>query len=73
MDWTLLIGLVIFLVAGGVGSFYLYMFIVKIKKEFSATQPDLRIANLSAMNSGDVLTLYILNLRTSGAVWRTIA
>jgi|SRR5687767_5046830 len=58
MDWTLLIGSVIFLAAGGVGSFYLYMFIVKTKKEFSTAQPDLRIANLSAMNSGDVLTLY---------------
>jgi hypothetical protein len=39
MDWTLLIGSVIFLAAGGVGSFYLYMFIVKTKKEFSTAHP----------------------------------
>lgn len=58
MDWSLLIGLVLFLVIGGVASFYLYVFITRTKKEFRATQPDLRIANLSAMNSGDVLTLY---------------
>jgi hypothetical protein len=58
MDWSLLIGLVLFLVIGGVASFYLYVFIARTKKEFRATQPDLRIANLSAMNSGDVLTLY---------------
>ena len=58
MDWSLLIGLVIFLVVGGVASFYLYVFIVRTKNEFRAAQPDLRIANLSAMNSGDVLTLY---------------
>jgi hypothetical protein len=58
MDWSLLIGLVIFLVVAGVASFYLYVFIVRTKNEFRAAQPDLRIANLSAMNSGDVLTLY---------------
>ena len=58
MDWTVLIGLVIFFITGGVASFYLYLFIVKTRKEFSAAQPDLRIVNLSAMNSGDVLTLY---------------
>lgn len=58
MEWSLLIGLVLLLVIGGVASFYLYLFITRTKKEFRATQPDLRIANLSAMNSGDVLTLY---------------
>ena len=58
MDWSLLIGLVLFLVIGGVAYLYLYVFIARTKKEFRATQPDLRIANLSAMNSGDVLTLY---------------
>jgi len=54
----LLIALVLFLVVGGVASFYLFVFIAKTKNEFRAAQPDLRIANLSAMNSGDVLTLY---------------
>ena len=58
MDWLLLIGLVFFLIAGGAASFFLYIFIARTKKEFRATQPDLRITNLSAMNSGDVLTLY---------------
>ena len=58
MDWLLLIGLVVFLIVGGAASFFLYFFIARTKKEFRATQPDLRITNLSAMNSGDVLTLY---------------
>jgi hypothetical protein len=58
MDWSLLIGLVLLLIVGGIASFSLYFFIAKTKKEFRATQPDLRVTNLSAMNSGDVLTLY---------------
>jgi hypothetical protein len=58
MDWLLLISLVALLIVGGTASFFLYFFIAKTKKEFRATQPDLRITNLSAMNSGDVLTLY---------------
>jgi hypothetical protein len=58
MDWSLLIGLVLLLIVGGIASFSLYFFIAKTKKEFHATQPDLRVTNLSAMNSGDVLTLY---------------
>jgi hypothetical protein len=58
MDWLLLIGLVLLLVVGGVASFYLYMLIARTKNEFRTAQPDLRIANLSAMNSGDILTLY---------------
>jgi hypothetical protein len=58
MDWLLLIGLVALLIVGGTASFLLYAFVVRTRKEFRATQPDLRITNLSAMNSGDVLTLY---------------
>ena len=58
MDWLLLIGLVALLIVGGAASFFLYAFVVRTRKEFRATQPDLRITNLSAMNSGDVLTLY---------------
>jgi hypothetical protein len=58
MDWSLLIGLVLLLIVGGIASFYLYSFFARTKKEFRATQPKLRITNLSAMNSGDVLTLY---------------
>lgn len=57
MDWSLLIGLAAFLVVGGTASFYLYSFVARTRKEFRATQPDLRITNLSAMNSGNVLTL----------------
>lgn len=58
MDWLLLIGLVAVLIVGGTASFFLYAFVVRTRKEFRATQPDLRITNLSAMNSGNVLTLY---------------
>ena len=58
MDWLLLIGLVALLIVGGAASFLLYAFVVRTRKEFRATQPDLRITNLSAMNSGGVLTLY---------------
>ena len=58
MDWLLLIGLVALLIVGGTASFFLYAFVVRTRKEFRATQPDMRVTNLSAMNSGDVLTLY---------------
>jgi len=58
MDWLLLIGLVVLLIVGGAASFFLYFFIARTKKEFRATQPDMRVTNLSAMNSGNVLTLY---------------
>ncbi len=58
MDWSLLIGLVSLLVVGGTASFYLHSFAARTRKEFRATQPDLRITNLSAMHSGNVLTLF---------------
>jgi hypothetical protein len=58
MDWLLLIGLVALLIVGGTASSYLYFFIARTKKVIRATQPDLRVTNLSAMNLGDVLTLY---------------
>ena len=58
MDWSLLIGLVFFFIAASIASFYLYAFVARTRKEFRAAQPDLRITNLSAMNSGNVLTLF---------------
>jgi hypothetical protein len=57
MDWSLLLGVLAFLVTGGAGAFYLYRFVARIKKNFRAQQPALRITNLSAMNAGNVLTL----------------
>jgi len=57
MDWSVLIGLFTLLVVGGTASFYLYAFMARTRKEFRAHQPNLRITNLSAMNSGNVLTL----------------
>jgi hypothetical protein len=58
MDWSLLIGLLSLLIVGGTASFYLHSFVARTRKEFRATQPDLRITNLSAMNSGNILTLF---------------
>jgi hypothetical protein len=57
MDWSLLIGLVSLLIVGGTASFYLLSFVARTRKEFRATQPALRITNLSAMNSGNILTI----------------
>ena len=58
MDWLLLLGLVAFLVVGATVAFYLHTFATRIREEFRAAQPDLRITNLSAMSSGNVLTIY---------------
>ena len=58
MDWSLWIGLVLFFIATGIVAFYLYAFVARIRKEFRAAQPDVRITNLSVMSSGKVLTLF---------------
>lgn len=58
MDWLLLIGLAFLLLIAGVATFYLHAFVARIREEFRATLPDLRITNFSAMSSGNVLTLY---------------
>ena len=58
MDWIWLIGLVLFFIAAGIAAFYLFALVTRTRQEFRATQPDLRITNLSAMSSGNVLTLF---------------
>ena len=58
MDWLLLLGLVVFLVVGATAAFYVYGFVTRTQEEFRAAQPDLRITNMSAMSSGNVLTIY---------------
>jgi hypothetical protein len=58
MDWLLLLGLVLLLIVGATTAFYLYAFVARTKEEFRAEQPDLRITNLSAMSSGNVLTIF---------------
>ena len=58
MDWLLLIGLVALLIVGAIAAFYFHAFVVRTREEFRAEQPDLRITNLSAMKSGNVLTIY---------------
>jgi hypothetical protein len=58
MDWTLWIGTGLFGIAACVASFYLYVFVARTRREFLAVQPDVRITNLSAMTSGNVLTLF---------------
>ena len=57
MDWSLLLIFLALLLVGGTASFYLRSFVVRTRKEFRAQQPTLRITNLSALNSGNVLTL----------------
>lgn len=58
MDWIWVIGLVLFFIAAGIAAFYLYAFVTRTRQEFRATQPELRITNLSAMSSGNVVTLF---------------
>ena len=58
MDWLLLLGLVSLLIVGAIASFYLYVFVTRTREEFRAAQPDLRVTNMSAMSSGNVLTIY---------------
>ena len=58
MDWLLLLGLVSLLIVGAIASFYLYAFVTRTREEFRAAQPDLRVTNMSAMSSGNVLTIY---------------
>lgn len=58
MDWIWLLGLILFFIAAGIAAFYLFGFVTRTRKEFRATQPDLRITNLSAMSAGNVLTLF---------------
>lgn len=57
MDWSVLIGILSLLIVGGTASFYLNAFVARTRKEFRDRRPNLRITNLSAMTSGDVLTL----------------
>jgi len=58
MDWLWLFGLVVLLIVGAIAAFYSYAFVTRTRKEFHAEQPDLRITNMSAMNSGNVLTIF---------------
>ena len=58
MDWLLLLGLVTLLIVGACASFYLYVVVTRTRKEFRAAQPDLRVTNMSAMSSGNILTIY---------------
>ena len=58
MDWSLLIGLISLVAASVTAYFYLHSLVVQTRKEFRDNQPNLRITNLSAMNSVNVLTLY---------------
>ena len=57
MDWSVLIGLLALLIVGATASFFLHTWVGRTRKAFRDRQPDLRITNLSAMTSGDVLTL----------------
>ncbi len=58
MDWSLLIGLASIIIAGVPAYFYLESLVAQTRKEFRDNQPNLRITDLSAMNSANVLTLY---------------
>jgi len=58
MDWLSLLIVIVLFVAGATAWFYFYAFSTRIKDEFRAAQPDLRITNMSAMSSGNILTIY---------------
>lgn len=68
MDWLLLLGLVVLLVVGATAAFYVYGFVIRTREEFRAAQPDLRITNMSAMSSGNVLTIYLELENVGGGV-----
>jgi hypothetical protein len=57
MDWWLLIGLLAFVLCTGTGIFFWRGFVARLRNDFRAEQPVLRITNLSALNTGDVVTL----------------
>ena len=68
MDWLLLLGLVALLIVGAIAAFYLYGFVTRTREGFRAAQPDLRVTNISAMNSGNILTLYLELQNVGGGV-----
>lgn len=57
MDLSLVIGLLVVLLIGGLVWFLLHRFVANTKAEFREHQPALRITNLSIMNTGDVITV----------------
>jgi len=57
MDWSMLFGLLIFLILIGTAAYLFYRFAARTQKAFRARQPNLRVTNLSATTSGEVLTL----------------
>jgi hypothetical protein len=57
MDWSALLGLLAFLLFGGGAAYFSYAFATRTRNVFRAHQPDVRLTNLSAMTSGDTLTL----------------
>jgi hypothetical protein len=57
MDWWLLLALLIVIVCVGTAMFYWRGFVTRLRNDFHAEQPALRITNLSALNAGDVITL----------------
>lgn len=57
MDWWVWIGILTFVIATGTGIFYWRGFAARLKHDFRAEQPALRITNLSSLNAGEVVTL----------------
>ena len=57
MDWSLLIGLLTFIICTGAGIYFWRGFVDRLRNDFRAEQPALRITNLSAFHAGDVVTL----------------
>ncbi len=57
MDWSIWLELSALLLAGVAGLVLLYRFEARTQSDFRAQQPSLRVTNLSAMTSGDTLTL----------------
>lgn len=57
MDWAFFIGILILIVGTGAAIFVWRGFVHRLKEDFHAEQPDLRLINLSALHAGDVITL----------------
>jgi hypothetical protein len=57
MDWSLLIGLLTVIICTGAGIYFWRGFVDRLRNDFRAEQPTLRITNLSTFHTGDVVTL----------------
>lgn len=57
IDWSLLFSILVLIAVTGTAIYLWRGFVHRLKEDFDAEQPDLRLTNLSALHAGDVVTL----------------